>query len=160
MATDIFLKIDEIKGESRDSKHKDEIEVLSWQWGMKQSSTMHSGSGGGAGKVSVRDLLITKYVDCASPNLAVFCSIGKHFSEAVLVARKAGGNPLEYYRLTIKDVIISEVSVGGSGGLDRISETVALSFSEYKIDYVPQKADGSGSAAITQGFSVTKNARL
>lgn len=29
-AVDIFLKIDDVKGESRDDKHKDEIDVLSW----------------------------------------------------------------------------------------------------------------------------------
>ena len=30
MATDIFAKIGDIKGESADAKHKDEIEVLSF----------------------------------------------------------------------------------------------------------------------------------
>jgi type VI secretion system secreted protein Hcp len=30
MATDIFAKIGDIKGESTDAKHKDEIEVLSF----------------------------------------------------------------------------------------------------------------------------------
>lgn len=160
MATDIFLKLSDIKGESRDSKHKDEIEVLNWQWGVKQPGAMHIGSGGGAGKGSVRDLVITKFVDSASPNLTVFCSTGQHFAEAVLVARKAGGTQLEYYRLIAKDVMITEVNVGGSGGLDRISETVTLNFAEYRIEYIPQRADGTGNAAITQGFSIVKNARL
>ncbi|CAD6531982.1 Peptidoglycan-associated lipoprotein [Paraburkholderia kirstenboschensis] len=49
MAQDIFLKIDGINGESLDDKHKDEIEVLSWNWEILQDSTMHTGSGGGAG---------------------------------------------------------------------------------------------------------------
>ena len=34
MASDIFAKIGDIKGESLDDKHKDEIEVLSWSWGV------------------------------------------------------------------------------------------------------------------------------
>ena len=33
LASDIFLKIDKIVGESNDEKHKDQIEVLSWAWG-------------------------------------------------------------------------------------------------------------------------------
>ena len=37
MATDIFAKIGDIKGESNDSKHKEELEVLSWSWGVAQS---------------------------------------------------------------------------------------------------------------------------
>ena len=34
MASDIFAKIGDIKGESPDDKHKDEIEVLSFSWGV------------------------------------------------------------------------------------------------------------------------------
>jgi len=30
MAVDMFIKIGDIKGESQDSTHKDEIDVLSW----------------------------------------------------------------------------------------------------------------------------------
>ena len=56
MAVDMFLKLDDVKGESRDNKHKDEIDVLAWSWGVSQSGTMHTGGGGGAGKVNVQDL--------------------------------------------------------------------------------------------------------
>ena len=41
MASDIFAKIGDIKGESLDSKHKDEVEVLSWSWGV--SAKRHDG---------------------------------------------------------------------------------------------------------------------
>ena len=34
MAVDIFLKLGDIKGESTDDKHKNEIEVLSFSWGI------------------------------------------------------------------------------------------------------------------------------
>ena len=34
MASDIFAKLGDIKGESIDDKHKDEIEVLSFSWGV------------------------------------------------------------------------------------------------------------------------------
>ena len=39
-----FLKIDGIAGESTDVAHKDEIDVLSWSWGVAQ--TGGGGSGG------------------------------------------------------------------------------------------------------------------
>jgi type VI protein secretion system component Hcp len=45
MATDIFAKIGSIKGESADDKHKDEIEVLSFSWGVANSG-LEIGSGG------------------------------------------------------------------------------------------------------------------
>ena len=38
MAVDTFAKIGDIKGESQDAKHKDEIEVLSWSWGVSNTA--------------------------------------------------------------------------------------------------------------------------
>ncbi len=55
MAQDVFIKIDGIAGESQDSTHPDEIEVLGWSWNVAQQSSMHSGSGGGAAKATVSD---------------------------------------------------------------------------------------------------------
>ena len=89
MAVDMFLKLGDVKGESVDNKHKDEIDVLSWSWGMTQSATTHHGSGGGAGKVAVHDLHITKKVDKSSPVLTLACCTGKHYKEALFTVRKA-----------------------------------------------------------------------
>ena len=57
MAASIFARIGTIKGESRDAKHKDEIEVLSWSWGLFQSDTIAHGGGGGAGRRASRPQL-------------------------------------------------------------------------------------------------------
>ena len=94
MAVDIFIKIGDIKGESMDKAHKDEIDVLNWSWGMSQSGNMHVGGGGGAGKVNIQDLSLTKYVDKASPNLMMHCASGKHIDKVTLTVRKAGGELL------------------------------------------------------------------
>ena len=48
MPTDMFARVGDIKGESLDSKHKGEIVVLSWAWGVTQTGSM--AYGGGAGK--------------------------------------------------------------------------------------------------------------
>ena len=45
MAVDMFIKLGDIKGESQDKSHKDEIDVLAWSWGLSQSGTMHLGTG-------------------------------------------------------------------------------------------------------------------
>jgi type VI secretion system secreted protein Hcp len=78
MATDIFAKIGDIKGESLDSKHKDEIEVLSWSWGVQQSGTMAHGGGGGQGKASFNDFNFAHHVDKSSPVLLKACATGEH----------------------------------------------------------------------------------
>ena len=63
MAVDMFLKIDGVKGESKDKTHKQDIDVVAWSWGMSNSGSAHQGGGAGSGKVNVRDITLTKYVD-------------------------------------------------------------------------------------------------
>ena len=160
MAVDMFLKIDAIKGEAHDDKHKGEIDVLSWSWGANQTGTAHLGGGAGAGKVSVNDLSVTKYIDRSSPLLLQQCFTGKHIKEALLTVRKAGGKALEYIKIKMEDALIAQVSLGGSGGEDRLTETVAINFSRVKVEYVPQKPDGSGDAAVPFGYDISKNKEL
>lgn len=160
MAVDMFLKLGDVKGESRDSKHKDEVDVLAWSWGMSQSGTTHLGTGGGAGKVNVQDLSLTKYVDKASPNLIMAACNGKHYPEALLTVRKAGEKPLEYIKITMKEVLVSSISTGGSGGEDRITENVTLNFASFKVEYSPQKPDGTGDAAIEAAFNIAENVKV
>jgi len=157
MAHDMFIKIDDIKGESADSKHAGEIDVLSWNWGATQTGTSHVGTGVGAGKVHINDLTITKHVDRSSPILLKHCCSGKHMKTAVLVVRKAGGTPLEYLKISMEDLIVSAVSHGGSGGDDRLTENVTLNFARVKFEYVPQKKDGSGDASIPMGWDIAAN---
>ncbi|WP_296225549.1 Hcp family type VI secretion system effector [Ralstonia sp. UBA689] len=158
MAQDIFLKINGIDGESQDSSHKNEVEVLAWDWSIEQQSTMHAGSGGGAGKATVTDLSFEHYIDRASPNLMKYCLTGKHIDQAVLVVRKAGGNPLEYLKLTMSDVIVTKVSPRGSVSDEvRMREKVALSFAKIKQEYVVQNAHGGSGGAVTAGYDIKGN---
>ena len=69
MASDIFAKIGDIKGESADAKHKDEIEVLSFSWGVTNAASSVAGGGGGAGRATFQDLSIVHTIDKASPRL-------------------------------------------------------------------------------------------
>jgi type VI secretion system secreted protein Hcp len=159
MAVDMFLKIEGVEGEAQDKDHGKEIDVLAWSWGSSQSATTHMGGGGGSGKVSVQDLSITKHVDKSTPVLLKSCANGKHFKEAVLTVRKAGETPLEYVKLTMKEVLISSVSSGGSGGEDRLTENISLNFAEYKYEYQPQKADGSKEGGPVEAtWNIAKNA--
>lgn len=148
MASDLFFKIGDIKGESQDDKHKDEIEVLSWSWGMVQPGSMASGGGGGMGKVSFSDLTFAHYVDKATPNLMKACATGEHIKEATLTVRKAGKTPQEFMLIKLKDVIITHVAPSGSAGEGGMSETVSLQFANVDLEYKPQKADGSLDAGI------------
>lgn len=158
MAVDMFLKFASIKGDSQVAGHEDEVEVLGWSWGAHQSGTMHRGKGGGAGKVSVNDLSITKYVDQATPNLWKLCCNGKHEDEAVLTIRKAGGDsPVEYLKITLEEVLVADMQTGGSQGEEIITESITLNFAKFKLEYTPQEPDGSAGATVETGWDIRKN---
>ena len=157
MAVDIFLDLEGIKGESKDTKHKDTIDVLSWSWGLSQSGSAHLGGGAGSGKVQVQDLNFTHYIDKASPILMKNCCDGKHIKKAKLIVRKAGEKPLEYMTIELEDMLVSHVSTGGSHGEDRLTENVTLNFSKVKVKYKEQKPDGSGGADVEFGWDIPAN---
>lgn len=157
MAVDAFLKM-EVKGESVAKGHEGSMDILSWAWAMTQAGTTHRSTGGGAGKVNVQDLSVTKYVDSASPNLVQACCTGKHFGEAVLTVRKAGGAPLDYLIITMSDVIVTGVHTGGSRGDDLVTETITLNFARFKHSYQPQDAKGAkAGGAIEASYDIAKN---
>lgn len=161
MAQDIFLKINGIEGEALDEAHKNEIEVLSFNWQVLQESSMHAGSGGGAGKATVEDFEFEHYVDRASPNLMKYCLTGKHIQEVRLTVRKAGGSPFEYLKMTFGDVIVTSVRpAGGSADEPRVKEAVRLSFARIRQEYAVQNAQGGSGGAVTAGFDIKGNKEL
>ena len=156
-AVDILLKIDGLEGESAISGHEGEIDILSWSWNVSNTGTMHIGGGGGAGKAIVGDLSVTKYIDKSSTHLILASLLGTQFKEAILIVSKAGENPLEYLKITMSPVIVTNVSSGGSGGDDRLTESVTLNFAKVCYAYTPQKEDGTGDAEISRCFNIEAN---
>ena len=161
MAVDMFIKLEGIDGESADSSHKKEIDVLAWSWGESQSGTTHVGGGAGAGKVNVQDLSLTKWVDASSAALLYHCASGKHIKTANLVVRKAGDKPLEYIKIKLTECIVSSISTGGSGGEDRLTENVTLNFAKVEYEYYVQKADGSADGGPKKfGWNIKENVKV
>ena len=106
MSVDAFLKLGDLKGESIVKGREDEIQIESWNWGMSQAGTTHSGTGGGAGKVSVSDMGFSKRMDTSTPNLVMGVCNGTHYDSATLTCRKAGDTPLDY--LIIENILMKK----------------------------------------------------
>tara|TARA_R110002073_G_C9412255_1_gene575364 strand:+ start:250 stop:738 length:489 start_codon:yes stop_codon:yes gene_type:complete len=159
MAVDMFLVLEGIPGETVDAKMAKEkaIDILAWSWGMSQSGTTHMGAGAGAGKVDVQDISFTHWVDSASPVMMQKCCKGMHIPTGKLVVRKAGDKPLNYIVIELKDIIISSISSGGSGGEDRLTENVTLNFAEFKYIYTKQNKKGGKGAAAEVAWNIAKN---
>jgi type VI secretion system secreted protein Hcp len=154
-AVDMFIKIGDIKGESRDDKHKDEIDVLAWSWGMSNTPTFGSG-GASAGKANFQDISFTKYVDKSSTSLMLHTANGRHIDEATLTLRKAGGTPFEFEKIILTDVLVTSYSTGGSGE-DRLTENISLNFRDIRVEYTVQKLDGSAGAGFFFTWDIATN---
>lgn len=157
MATDFFLKIDGIEGESQDSKHKAEIDILSFSWGATQGGTMAFGGGGGAGKVSMQDFHFTMNINKATPKLMLACASGEHIKKAILTCRKAGKEQHEFLKVTFSDILVSSYQTSGSGGDLIPMESLSLNYTKVEFEYKEQKPDGTLGGAIKAGWDTKAN---
>ncbi len=146
-AGDMFLMVKGakhgvIKGESHDSDHKGEIDVLSWSWGMQGRPSL--GGGGASGKATINDLKITKRLDSASTALMLALRTNEPIQKAVLTLRKAGKGQLEYFKITIEQGRVTSLTIeaGSATGSPEVVEKVSFSFNKLDVEYVPQGKDG------------------
>src|SRR6266508_5096033 len=150
MAVDYFLKLEGIKGESKDSKHRDEIDILSWSWGETNAGTMAFGGGAGGGKVQMQDFHFTALYSKASTIPFLKCAEGSHIPSATLTARKAGEQQLEFLKVELSDLLVTSYQTGGSAGSDTLPvDQFSLNFATIKWEYKEQNPDGSLGAPIT-----------
>jgi type VI secretion system secreted protein Hcp len=141
-AFDAFLKIDGIPGESQDDKHKNEIDVLSFHWGIARS---------GRGRAQVQDFQVVKHVDAATPLLFDAVCSGQVIKEAVFTLSKAGAGEkaMDFYKVRFENVFISSAAPAGTaGGADLPMEQVTLDFQSVEIEYTTQNPDGSPGGSV------------
>src|SRR6266545_4738517 len=148
---DYFLKIDGIAGESADAKHKGEIELVSFSWGLAQSGTSTGGGGGGAGKAQFQDFHFTQHTQKSSPALMLACASGQHIKGAVLTGRTTGKQPLEFLTVKLTDVLVSSFQEAAHEP-DRPLEEVALDYAKIEFVYRPQGATGKPAAEVAAGW--------
>ena len=162
MAFDAFLKIDGIPGESQDSKHKDQVEILSFHWGVSQTASGSSSSGGArsAERANLSDLSIVKTLDKASPKLFLNCCNGTHIKEVTLTLWRATGDKTKYMEYKLSDVLVSSVRPGGSAHSGDSLPLEEVSFNYGKIDLVYTATDhktGKAAGDVKAHWSVVEN---
>src|SRR5215210_6648589 len=162
MAFDIFLKIDGIKGESSDAQHREEIEAASFSWGASQQGSASAGGGAGAGKANLQDLHVVMNVSRASPQLFLACVEGRHLKTAVLTCRRAAGgrDRREFLRYSLSDVLVASYQTGGQAEVGVPVDQVSFKYAQVKVEYWPQKADGSLGAPVAAGWDLKTNEPL
>ena len=157
MASDFLLELDGIKGESKDTKHKDTIEIQSFSWGATNSGSAGTGGGAGIGKVSFQDIHFTSRVNKASALLALHCATGKHITKAQLFVRKQGEGQQDFYVIALEDLLVSSFQSSDATGGDLPTDQFSLNFAKIKFEYKMQNEKGGLEAPQTFGWDLKAN---
>lgn len=147
MAISGYVKIDDIKGESKRAEHEDEIDVHSIKWSVAQQSSANLGSGRSRGRAQVSDITVRKFTDAASPYLALAVMKAKSIPEIVIMARKDSGDAhLDYLKITLTNAAVSGFQMLESEASDpeqMVEEEVSFTAEKVKMVYTVQADDHS-----------------
>jgi type VI secretion system secreted protein Hcp len=156
MAVDYFLKLDGIKGESVDEKHKDEIQIMSWSWGASQVSSVAGTGGSGAGKADLSDLSIMANFDKSTPLFFKSIVKGDHIKTGTLSAIKSGADGKPYLKVDFKELFVSSLQLSASSEVPTVS--ISFTYNEIKIDYSQQNEQGNltSTGAVTYELKANK----
>jgi type VI secretion system secreted protein Hcp len=158
VALNIFLKLAGIKGESTDVQHREEIEVASFSWGLSRQRATSTGGGAGASKADFQDLHVVTNVSQASPQLVLASAAGRHIETAILTCRKvSGGTQQDFLKYNLSDVLVASYHTNGQAEDGVPVDEVSFTYAQIKVEYRPQRADGSLGAPITAGWNVKTN---
>jgi type VI secretion system secreted protein Hcp len=158
MAVDMFLKIDGIPGESTDARHRDEIDVLSYNWGESQPPTASSAGGAAVGRVTMQDFHFAMRVNKASPKLFLACASGAHIRNAILTVRRTGANPVEFLKWTLSDVTVASYQTDSNvPAAEPPLDQTSLRFAKVEVEYSSMRPDGSLDTPIKAGWDLQAN---
>ena len=150
-ASDLFLSVQtkragKVKGEVTTEGHAEEIQLRRWNWGVSANTAI--GSTERTARRVYRQLVVTKGIDSASTALLAALATNDEVKEAVLTMRKAGGDALDYFTMTLNGarVVAVDIDVGDDG---RPVERVAIAFTKIGIAYQPQQNAGLGSGTFS-----------
>jgi type VI secretion system secreted protein Hcp len=155
MAVDFFLQLADISGESKDSKHVDQITVMSFSWGAHQHTSVSGSGGSGAGKASLADLSIMKNYDAASAPMYKALLLGTHIKSGVLTAVKSGGDGSAFLTISMTELFVTSVQVSGSSEVPM--ESVSFSYNTIETQYMQQDETGLLNAKAPVNYDLKAN---
>jgi type VI secretion system secreted protein Hcp len=151
----MFLKLDGIAGESTDKKHKNEIEVFSFHWGVANPGHA-TDPAGGLTRGTFQDFHFVCRTQKSSPQLFLHCASGEHIKEGILSTRKATGKEVDYLKIVMTDCLISSFEQGAhAGGRDNFPlEEVSMNFVKFEITYKQLSPKGSVIGTTTAAWDL------
>ena len=155
----LLMKLDPgIPGTSTMKGYEQQMELLSFSHGVAMQITGDvSNTERTSGKPNHQDFTITKYLDQSSPKLNEACCKGDNFKTVeVVVGRNDKGAVIPLIKYTLKNVVLSSISIGGGGG-DKPVETVTMNYNHITWDFHTQKAEGAEQGHVDTKWDLAKN---
>ncbi|MFO1220119.1 MAG: type VI secretion system tube protein Hcp [Burkholderiaceae bacterium] len=156
----IYLKLDGITGASTSERHKGEIDISSYAQAFRNAVNFGFGSGAGAGRVSCGDITVLKNIDRATPDLIMHVTTGRHIAQGTITFTRAGEQPIDYYVVKLRDVLIDAVEQIDPPGEAGLTEKVSMKVRQFQFTYTPQSATGQAGTPITFGWDCASNTRF
>ena len=150
---DMFLHVQtkragKIKGEVTTEGHADDIGVRTWTWGVAAATAI--GSTAATGRRQYKHLVVVKGIDSASTGLLSALATNDEVKEAKLTLRKAGGDALDYYVMTLARARVVSIDLGVDEN-GKPTETVGFAYTKIDVEYKRQQ--GSGLSGASTSFS-------
>ena len=156
-AADVFLKLDGITGDATDTKHKGEISILSYSQSFSNSATVSPGTSGGPGRVTCGAMTFLKNIDSSSPELIAHVTTGTHVRNGLITFRKAGDSPIEYYRITLTDVVVTAIDQTDQADPATIIEKVSMIADRFLFEHTAVDATGQPAGTTKFGWDCAMN---
>src|SRR5579863_8727292 len=154
MAVNAYLYVDGTPGPS--TSRTDHIDILSFSWGVSQTSTYGAGASGKeakAGRANFSDLTIMKVLDATSPLLCDHCASGNILAKVyILYDKPVGDKQADYFRIYLGDALITSQQLSGSS--ENPTESVSFAFQQVEVAYKAENDDGTLAAAVPKGFDL------
>lgn len=154
MAVNAYLFIEGVEGPS--TSKAGHIDVLSFSWGVSQTAVYGTGASGKeakAGRADFSNLSIMKVLDKTSPLLCDHCASGDILKKVyILYDKPVGTEQQDYFRIYLKDALITSVQLSGSN--ENPSESVSFAFQAVEVAYKAEKDDGTLDAAVPKGYDL------
>jgi type VI secretion system secreted protein Hcp len=145
-----WLDIPSIPGEATDIAHANQIDVLSWAWGVNNPGCPGGAASGGT--VTLNALNVKKGIDKASPLLMLAAAQGTNLGTVTLGVRKAGAT-FDYLSFQLSNVVISRHSISSGG--DRPTESLSINYTKVEFKEIPAAPDGSPGTPVISCVDTT-----
>ena len=154
MAVNAYLYVDGVNGPS--TSKPGFIDILSFSWGVSQTSTYGAGASGKeakAGRADFSNLTIMKVLDASTPYLCDHCASGDILDKVyILYDKPVADGQQDYFRIYLKDALVTSVQLSGSN--ENPTESVSFAFQAVEVAYRAEADDGTLQGAVPKGYDL------